>query len=141
MVVSATDDLCGTLRIDKAKVNQIRENLVSNDIADRLSETFKALSDPTRIKIVFSLLQGELCVCEIAEVIGMSQSAVSHQLRKLKDLRLVKRRKLSKMVYYSLDDEHIMKLLTQGIDHVHEEVPGSVGIPVLEVESDLYGSG
>jgi len=119
------DDLCGAPKVDEAKVKQLKEHLLEDEIIDRLAETFKALSDPTRVKIVFSLLNDELCVCEISEVIGMSQSAVSHQLRKLKDLRLVKRRKSSKMVYYSLDDDHIRKLLTQGIDHVHEEFPAA----------------
>jgi DNA-binding transcriptional ArsR family regulator len=137
-VVSAIDDLCGVLRVDEVKINHIREHFISDEMSDRLSETFKALSDPTRIKIVFALLQSELCVCEIADVIGMSQSAVSHQLRKLKDLRLVKRRKSSKMVFYSLDDEHIVKLLTQGVDHIREEFPEPLGIPALDgVESDI----
>ncbi|MBE0447765.1 MAG: winged helix-turn-helix transcriptional regulator [Actinobacteria bacterium] len=140
MVVSAVDDLCGVSQTDEAKVNRVCEHLIPDEMSDRLSETFKVLSDPTRIKILFALLQGELCVCEISGVIGMSQSAVSHQLRKLKDLRLVKRRKSSKMVYYSLADEHIIKLLTQGVDHVREEFPGPPSIPALEVESDLYGS-
>lgn len=136
VVVDAVDDLCVISRIDEEKVIRAREHLVSNDMSERLAETFKALSDPTRIRIVFSLLQGELCVCEISEAIGMSQSAVSHQLRKLKDLRLVKRRKSSKMVYYSLDDGHIIKLLTQGIDHVREEFPDPPDIPIIGVRSD-----
>ncbi|MCL6472123.1 MAG: metalloregulator ArsR/SmtB family transcription factor [Firmicutes bacterium] len=88
---------------------------------DRLSDTFKALSDATRVKIVLALLKDELCVCEIAEIVGMSQSAVSHQLRKLKDMRLVKRRKSAKMVYYSLDDDHIIGLVSQCMSHVQEE--------------------
>lgn len=135
MVIDVNDEVCGASGIDDEKVAQALNHLISDDMADRLSETFKALSDPTRVKIVFSLLPGELCVCEISEVVGMSQSAVSHQLRKLKDLRLVKRRKSSKMVYYSLDDDHIIKLLTQGVDHVSEEFHGIRSNNILSLEA------
>lgn len=128
-------DICSVSVIDDEKIALVRAELVSDEMAERLAETFKVLSDPTRVKVVAALLQGELCVCEISEIVGMSQSAVSHQLRKLKDLRLVKRRKHSKMVYYSLDDDHILGLITQGVDHVKEEFPGAHGafaMPGLE---------
>ena len=120
-------DICDVGAVDDEKIALVRGQLVSDEMAERLAETFKVLSDPTRVKVVAALLQGELCVCEISEIIGMSQSAVSHQLRKLKDLRLVKRRKHSKMVYYSLDDDHILGLITQGVDHVKEEFPNAHG--------------
>ncbi len=129
----SVDDICVETRFDVSKVNDVREHLrhLIPDVAiERLSDTFKVLSDPTRVKIVFALLRSELCVCEIAEVVGMSQSAVSHQLRKLKDHRVVKRRKSAKMVYYSLDDEHIIQLLTEGISHVQEELHNHIDLPV-----------
>lgn len=84
----------------------------------KLSEIFKSLGDPTRLKIIFALLNGELSVNCISEYIEMGQSATSHQLRKLKDLKLIKSRKEGRQVLYSLDDDHVMELLTQGLDHV-----------------------
>lgn len=123
------DEVCLEYGLDKSKVDAVRSNILPDAAVDRVSDTFKVLSDPTRLKIVFSLLQSELCVCEIAEAVGMSQSAVSHQLRKLKDMRLVKRRKSAKMVFYSLDDEHILKLLTECINHVQEEFSEPLNIP------------
>ncbi|MDP2210581.1 MAG: metalloregulator ArsR/SmtB family transcription factor [Candidatus Aquicultor sp.] len=133
-------DICGVSQVDDEKIALIREQLVSDEMAERLAETFKVLSDPTRVKVVAALLLGELCVCEISEIVGMSQSAVSHQLRKLKDLRLVKRRKLSKMVYYSLDDDHILGLITQGVDHIKEEFPGAHGaFKMRGLEGDVDG--
>jgi len=126
------DEVCLEYSLDKTKVDAVRENILPDVAVERISDTFKALSDPTRLKIVLSLLQSELCVCEIAEAVGISQSAVSHQLRKLKDMRLVKRRKSSKMVFYSLDDEHILKLLTECINHVQEEFSEPLNIPTRE---------
>lgn len=132
MEVTMTTDICSELRFDKDKVEKIKTRLVPNVVIDGLADTFKVLSDPTRVKIVLALLGGELCVCEIAEVVGMSQSAVSHQLRKLKDLRLVKRRKSAKMVYYSLDDDHIIQLLTECMGHVQEEFHEPISMPLIE---------
>lgn len=86
--------------------------------ARELAETFKILADPTRIKILHALSKRELCVCDIAAVVKMGQSAVSHQLRLLRGSRLVKYRRDGKMVWYSLDDEHISSLLSQGIEHI-----------------------
>lgn len=86
-----------------------------------LSETFRVLGDPTRLKIVIMLTKAELCTLDISEVLGVSESAVSHQLRLLKTLRLVKQRKEGKMVFYSLDDEHIEDLIRVAARHVSEE--------------------
>ncbi len=85
----------------------------------RLAEMFKILGDPTRIKILHALTGRELCVCDLAETIGMGQSAISHQLRMLKGYRLVKYRKEGKEVIYSLDDAHILGLLCMGLDHIN----------------------
>ncbi|MCI8505211.1 MAG: metalloregulator ArsR/SmtB family transcription factor [Lachnospiraceae bacterium] len=86
----------------------------------RLAELFKIFGDPTRIKILYALLGHEMCVCDIAQLLGMSQSSISHQLRILKQTSLVKFRREGKMVFYSLADEHVMTILSQGFDHVTE---------------------
>lgn len=93
------------------------EMLVDED-ARQIAETFKILGDPTRIKILHALSRRELCVCDISAIVAMGQSAVSHQLRLLRSARLVKYRKEGKMVWYSLDDTHISLLLAQGIEHI-----------------------
>ena len=85
-----------------------------------LSELFKVLGDYTRINILFTLQKGEICVCDIAEVLGMTQSAISHQLRVLKQARLVKYRREGKTVYYSIADSHVETMLSMGIEHVSE---------------------
>ena len=95
-------------------------NLASDEKVLDLSETFKVLSDPTRLKIVMALTKDELCTFDIAKVLGISESAVSHQLRMLKTLRLVKQRKNGKMAFYSLDDEHIEDLIRVASRHISE---------------------
>jgi ArsR family transcriptional regulator len=89
--------------------------------ADRLAQTFKALSDPTRVQIVSLLAGTELCVYDLAATLGMSQSAVSHQLRTLRDWRLVRRRREGRQIFYALDDEHVIDLFRRGLDHVTHE--------------------
>lgn len=96
---------------------QMPAECVTQDAA----EFFKAFSDKTRLRILSALAIGELCVCDIAEVLGMTQSAISHQLRFLKELRLVSNRKEGKTVYYTLNDDHIGTILAQGLTHVQEE--------------------
>jgi len=86
-----------------------------------LADLFKVLGDPTRIRIVQQLLNKEMCVTDIAEAMGMGQSAISHQLRVLRQARLVVFRKEGKTVYYSLNDEHVVMLLSQGIEHVSHQ--------------------
>ncbi len=83
----------------------------------RLSDIFKAMGDPTRLKIIHSLSAGEMCVCDIAVALGMEHSAISHQLRLLRNLRVVKFRKEGKMAIYSLDDEHVLQLFNEGLEH------------------------
>ena len=92
--------------------------LVDQETSIRLAETFKALGDPTRVRIISALCAGEMCVNDIAGVVELSQSAVSHQLRVLRNLHLVKPRKVGRSVYYALDDEHVLTLFAQGLDHV-----------------------
>lgn len=86
----------------------------------RLADLFKVFGDPTRIRILYALSAGELCVCDIAQLLGMTQSAISHQLRVLKQMALVKFRRDGKTVYYSLADTHVATILAQGLDHVQE---------------------
>ena len=93
--------------------------LLSNTEAELLSQLFKAMGDPTRLKIISILSQKELCVLDIAEKLDMTQSAISHQLRLLRNLRLVKYRKEGKQAIYSLDDCHVMELFGQGLEHIN----------------------
>lgn len=112
------DDTCnGT----ESNVALIKKNMLAEQTVSELSDVFKALGDPTRVKIIYSLLQGELCVHDISVVLDMGQSAVSHQLRYLRNLRVVKRRKVGKTVFYSLDDDHIEQIFIQTMQHLTHE--------------------
>ena len=91
---------------------------LNDDLAAAMADWFKALGDPTRVKLIHALMNRELCVHDIAVVLGMTQSAVSHQLRYLRNVRLVKRRKVGKTVYYSLDDDHVEQIFGQTLQHV-----------------------
>jgi len=93
---------------------------LSDNEAATLSGTFSVLADPTRTKIIHALSSDELCVCDIASILGASLSAVSHQLRILRNMRIVKFRKDAKMVYYTLDDDHITTLFNEGLKHIRE---------------------
>jgi ArsR family transcriptional regulator len=97
---------------------QAQAQMVDEPTASDLAQLFRALSDPTRVRIISALSAAELCVCDLAATLDMSQSAISHQLRGLRQLRLVKRRKEGQMAYYTLDDEHVSALFGQGMDHV-----------------------
>jgi ArsR family transcriptional regulator len=85
-----------------------------------LAETFKVLGDTTRVRILDALARSELCVGEIATLLGLSESAVSHQLRVLRNMRLVRARRAGRMIYYALDDQHVVRLFEQGLEHVQE---------------------
>ena len=111
-------DLCETTIIDKRKVKQAKKKLVDQKVADSLAGVFKALSDPTRVKIFNTLFNGELCVCDLAEVINLSQSATSHQLRWLREMNLVKFRREGKTVLYSLTDQHVETLFNVTLKHL-----------------------
>lgn len=106
------------LKMNKKEQLQVEP---SQDILLQLAELFKVLGDPTRLKIVQLLLVQELCVSHIAEVMGMGQSAISHQLRVLRQARLVTYRKEGKTAYYSLNDDHVEILVKQGLDHVSHQ--------------------
>lgn len=110
-------DVCTECRIHHDLLAKLDQK-IDEGTYQRLAETFKTLGDPTRIKIIHALSQTELCVCDLAELLDMSQSATSHQLRVLRTNRLVKYRKEGRTVYYSLDDDHILLLFNQGLIHV-----------------------
>lgn len=103
------------------QIEELKSQKLPEEITTTLAETFKVLSTPTRIKIINALAQKELCVCDISELLDISQSAISHQLKKLRELKLLKYRKEGRSVYYSLDDDHILQLFAQGLAHVIEQ--------------------
>jgi ArsR family transcriptional regulator, lead/cadmium/zinc/bismuth-responsive transcriptional repressor len=90
-------------------------------VVQALADLFSILGDPTRVRIVDALSEGELCVCDIAEHVGLSESAVSHQLRLMRSMRVVRGRREGRCVYYTLDDQHILSLFQQGLRHVSED--------------------
>ena len=120
--IETNDDACEVNVVDARKVTSVRKKMHSADAVQLLADTFRVLGDPTRVKIVFALVHEELCVCDLATIVGASQSAVSHSLRTLRQMELVRYRKQGKIAYYSLDDEHIARLIEEGFDHVRELV-------------------
>jgi DNA-binding transcriptional ArsR family regulator len=114
------NEVCDHTIIDKKAVEAIKKMMMARDTTERLSETFKALGDPTRLRIVYALSKKKLCVCDLSASLDMSQSAVSHQLRILRNLKLVKFEKKGKSVYYSLDDDHILSMFEKCLEHVNE---------------------
>ncbi len=102
----------------------VRELLLSESSVHALAETFKVLGDPTRVRLLDALSRAELCVCDVAGLLGLTESAVSHQLRLLRGMRLVKSRREGRHIYYSLEDDHIVKLFEQGLEHVEEKTRG-----------------
>lgn len=113
-------DMCEINEVHKIAVDDVLEKMPQEDIVIALAELFKILGDPTRVRILWALRQRELCVCDLSQVIGMSQSAVSHQLRLLKQARLVRPRREGRVIYYRLDDDHVKHLFDQGLCHVEE---------------------
>lgn len=101
-------------------VKQILEKQPDDEYLYELAELFKVFGDSTRIKILYALFENELCVGDIAQLLNLSQSSVSHQLRILKDAKLVKFRRNGKIIFYSLDDEHVRTILSMGMEHVEE---------------------
>ena len=114
-------EVCDLVQIDLSRVKKIRAALVSPDAVQGLADTFNAMGDPTRVRILDALSHGELCVCDLAAVLKLSQSAVSHQLRLLRGMRLVRPRRDGRVVFYSLDDQHIISLFKQTLQHVEEQ--------------------
>lgn len=109
---------CLDKHIHREAVERALDSMVDGWTATRLAQLFAALSDPTRVRLISALLAGELCVHDLAATLVMSQSAVSHQLRLLRSLSLVRYRKEGRVVFYSLDDEHVEHLLRMGLEHI-----------------------
>ena len=109
------DSACSGTETD---LRPIKKEMISLQAASEMADWFKAFSDPTRIRIIAALLQKELCVHDLTVLLDMGQSAVSHQLRALRNTRIVKRRKQCKTVYYSLDDTHIEQIFLQTLQHI-----------------------
>ena len=117
----ANNDICSTDSVDHKKVTKVAEALPSGTENQSIAELFKALGDPTRLRIVNALTLDELCVCDLASLMDVAISAISHQLRLLRNLKVVKFRKDGKKAYYSLDDEHVKKLITLTREHISEK--------------------
>ena len=111
---------CEEIEVHEDAVEQVRSQLPQDEVLYDLAELFKIFGDSTRVKILYALLEAELCVCDIAKLMDVSQSAVSHQLRALKGSKLVKFRREGKTLYYSLADEHVFRILSQGMEHILE---------------------
>ena len=114
------EDGCQIRVVHLDRVETARRESISDRELDRLSLTYKVLGDPNRLKIVMALRNVEMCVCDLAAFTGLSESAVSHQLRRLKDLALVKSRRDGQIIYYALDDDHVSGLLEVGLEHARE---------------------
>jgi len=115
-----TPDVCGVRVIHADRITRARSQAPDARSLESLASIFKALGDPNRLRIVLALVHGEMCVCDLAAFLGVSESAVSHQLRRLRDLRIVSHRRDGQVLYYSLDDEHVATLAGVGLRHVGE---------------------
>ena len=111
---------CDAPHLDPRSTASRRQRLLPSRTVEALAETFRVLGDPTRVRILDALATGELCVCDLAALVGISESAVSHQLRLLRGMRLVRPRRAGRQVFYAVDDHHILALLTQAMTHVEE---------------------
>ena len=113
-------ECCDVTCVHNQIIEAVKEKMPAEELLNELADFYKVFGDATRIKILCVLLRSEMCVCDLAEMLGMTQSAISHQLRVLKQNRLVKYRKEGKTVLYTLADEHVFTILSQGIEHVEE---------------------
>lgn len=113
-------ECCDVTYIHEDKVRKAQELMPDEERMKELAEFYKVFGDATRIKLLYVLLESEMCVCDLAAVLQMTQSAISHQLRVLKQMKLVKNRREGKTVYYSLADGHIQNIISQGMEHIME---------------------
>lgn len=114
------DEFCSCDVVHDTIIDMVKKKMPQEEKLYDLAELFKVFGDTTRVKIISALFEAEMCVCDIAELLSMTQSAISHQLRVLRQARLVKHRKEGKVVFYSLDDEHIKTIFNQGLEHILE---------------------
>ena len=113
-------ECCDFIHAHEEIVEKVRDKIPGEDTLYDLTELFRIFADSTRIRILYVLLESEMCVCDIAALLGMTQSAISHQLRALKNARLVKSRREGKTVFYALADDHVKTIIDQGLEHVKE---------------------
>ena len=113
-------DCCEENRIHQDILQKVQSDLPDDEILYDLAELIKVFGDSTRIKILYALFESEMCVCDIADLLGLTQSAISHQLRTLKANKLVRSRREGKTVFYSLADQHVRSIIGQGLDHLME---------------------
>jgi len=114
------DNRANTSDSAKELLDAVASEMIDDETSHELAGVFKVLGDPSRVKIIYALLQSELCVGDISSIVGISQSAVSHQLRVLRGLRLVKSRREGQLIHYSLDDLHVINLLSECLEHIQE---------------------
>lgn len=121
-IMSAQNDVerCEYIHAHDEIITQVNQNMPDDEILYDLAELFKIFGDSTRIKILYVLFESEMCVCDIAQLLNMTQSAISHQLRALKQSKLVKYRREGKTVFYSLADDHVHTIINQGMEHLAE---------------------
>lgn len=117
-------ECCDFIHAHEELVERVRREMPGEDLLYDLTELFRIFGDSTRVRIMYVLFASEMCVCDIAQLLGMTQSAISHQLRALKNARLVKARREGKTVFYSLADDHVKTIIDQGIEHVSESKTG-----------------
>lgn len=115
------EDCCESVEIHRSLIDFVEEELPDEEKMYTLAELFKVFGDSTRIRILFVLFEAEVCVCDLAETLNMTQSAISHQLRILKQSKLVKNRREGKSVFYSLADDHVRMIIEQGLNHIEED--------------------
>lgn len=116
-VIKPQDETCEVQHVDEAKVRKVLRVVGADDRFEGVARMFQVLADPTRAKLLFALSREELCVCDLAAIVHRSRPAVSHQLRLLRDLKLVQHRRQGKIVYYRLADEHVRHLVEEGLEH------------------------
>ncbi|WJI09270.1 winged helix-turn-helix transcriptional regulator [Methanobacterium sp. CWC-01] len=114
------NDVCEERCIHEDTVRKVKEEMLPDEVFNHVSDDFKVLGDRTRVKMLFALSQEELCVCDLSNILGLSESAISHQLRQLRNRNMVKYRREGKMAYYSLADQHVVQFLKMGVEHARE---------------------
>jgi len=137
---AAAHAACAAFHANPSKIARVRRHQLDERSCGALAEIFKVLGDLTRVRILDALAQAELCVCDLAALVGLSESAVSHQLRLLRGMRVVRARRAGRMVFYALDDEHIMGLFEQGLRHVEETAPRAPSPPRVRRTSGRGGA-
>jgi DNA-binding transcriptional ArsR family regulator len=115
-----SEERCGVRVLHRDRIQKAQREASPGKETARLASLYKVLGNPTRLKMIMGLRDGEMCVCDLAAFLGLTESAISHQLRQLRDQALVKKRRDGQALYYSLDDEHVAGLLRVGLDHVNE---------------------